>query len=83
MQRSVERRDVRIGAVHGQSVLGEVVGTDRKEIELIGQLGGGEHRRRHFHHGPDLDAGIAPAHCDHLFAFGELLLTPLAERWAK
>ncbi|HEX3850199.1 MAG TPA: hypothetical protein VHW01_04485 [Polyangiaceae bacterium] len=23
------------------------------------------------------------AHCDHLFAFGELLLTPLAERWAK
>ena len=23
------------------------------------------------------------AHCDHLFAFGDLLLTPLAERWAK
>lgn len=23
------------------------------------------------------------AHCDHLFAFGELLLTPLAERWSK
>src|SRR5450432_4122165 len=23
------------------------------------------------------------AHCDHLFAFGELLLTPLHERWSK
>jgi len=23
------------------------------------------------------------AHCDHLFAFGELLLTPLQERWSK
>jgi len=23
------------------------------------------------------------AHCDHLFAFGELLLTPLRERWSK
>jgi hypothetical protein len=23
------------------------------------------------------------AHCDHLFAFGELLLSPLAERWSK
>jgi hypothetical protein len=23
------------------------------------------------------------AHCDHLFAFGELLLTPLRERWRK
>ena len=23
------------------------------------------------------------AHCDHLFAFGELLLTPLAERWSR
>jgi hypothetical protein len=23
------------------------------------------------------------AHCDHLFAFGELLFTPLAERWSK
>ena len=23
------------------------------------------------------------AHCDHLFAFGELLLTPLKERWSK
>ena len=23
------------------------------------------------------------AHCDHLFAFGELLLTPLRERWEK
>jgi len=23
------------------------------------------------------------AHCDHLFAFGELLFTPLQERWSK
>ena len=53
------RREPGMTAIHRQRVLGEVVGADREEVHLPGELVGQQRRRRDLDHDAGLDAGRA------------------------